>query len=180
MVKMDDVDSQATQNKVTAELYGGANMGSAPNWDGNDMWPVVPELLNNNDITDPKVKFPNSYVVDNTWVSGDKGNLALNLSVQGYSLTLDIVNAVITMKLAGDRTTADNGIIAGVIDTESLIAELKKIAGSFDQSLCDGPTFESIAQQIRAASDIMANGTNGNPTRPATPSASAWASTPRL
>ena len=73
MVKMDNVDSQATQSGVTASLYGGANMGSPPNWDGNDMWPVVPELLNNDNINDPKVKFPNSFVVDNTWVSGSQG-----------------------------------------------------------------------------------------------------------
>ena len=163
MVKMDNVDSQANQTGVTSSLYGGASLGSPPNWDGNDMWPVVPELLNNSDKNDPKVKFPNSFVADNTWVSGSQGTLALSLSVQGYDLTLNIVNAVITMKLSADRKSASGGIIAGVIDTESLVTELRQIAGSFDQSLCSGSTFDSVAQEIKAASDIMNDGSNGDP-----------------
>jgi hypothetical protein len=50
-----------------------------------------------------------------------------------------------------------------VLDTEELVAAMKAVAGSFDISLCSGPTFDSIAQQIRAASDIMSDGTNGDP-----------------
>ncbi len=165
MVKMDNVDSQANQDGITAALYGGAKMGSAPVWDGTDKWPVVPELLNGGNINDPKVQFAKSFVADNTWVSGSQGDLALNLAVQGYNLTLNIGKAVITMKLAGDRKSASGGIIAGVINTEDLVSQLKKVAGSFDPSLCDGPTFESIAQQIRVASDIMSNGTNGDPSK---------------
>ena len=39
------------------------------------------------------------------------------------------------------------------------LAEFKKVAGSFDPGLCDGPTFDSIANQLAAASDIMLTGT---------------------
>lgn len=167
MVKMDNVDSQATQSGVNAALYGGANLGSPPKWDGTDQWPVVPELLGGNPPSenDPLVTFPKSFVVNNTWVSGSQGKLSLSLSVQGYSLTLDIVKAVITMNLSPDRKSATGGIIAGVINTDSLVSELRKIAGSFDKSLCSGSTFDSIAQQIKAASDIMDDGSNGDPSK---------------
>ncbi len=64
------------------------------------------------------------------------------------------------------RTQApSDGTIAGVIDTEQFISELAKVAGSFDTSLCSGSTFDSIAQQIRQASDIMSDGTNGDPSK---------------
>ncbi len=46
-----------------------------------------------------------------------------------------------------------------MLDTEKFIDQLKQVAGSFDPSLCSGPTFDSIAQQIRSASDIMVDGT---------------------
>ena len=37
-------------------------------------------------------------------------------------------------------------------------------AGSLDVSLCDGTTFDSIANQIRVASDILADGSNASGT----------------
>ncbi len=167
MVKMDNLDANADQTAINASLYGGAKLDPPPNWDGNDMWPVFPELLNNGDINDPKVTFPTSYVAGGTWVSGSPGNLNLAISIQGFDLALNITEAQIGMDISGTGTsaTATNGIIAGVIETEVLIGELKKIAGGFDPTLCEGSTFESIAQQIRSASDIMSDGTNGEPAK---------------
>ncbi|MCA9599581.1 MAG: hypothetical protein KC776_40005 [Myxococcales bacterium] len=164
MVKMDNLDANADQTAIKAALYGGAKLDPPPNWDGNDEWPVFPELLNNGDINNPKVKFDTSYVAGGTWVSGSPGTLNLAVSIQGFDLNLNITQAQIGMDVSGTGTnaTASNGIIAGVIETEVLINELKKIAGGFDPNLCDGATFDSIAQQIRAASDIMKDGTNGD------------------
>jgi hypothetical protein len=56
-------------------------------------------------------------------------------------------------------------VIAGAIETEQFVNELQKVAGSFDLSLCSGSTFDSIAAQIRQASDIMSDGTNGDPAK---------------
>ena len=129
------------------------------------MWPVLPELLSNpTDINSAKVQFPDSYVTGGTWVSGSQGDLNLSLSISGYSLALKITKAVITADLSdvGSTAKATKGLIAGIIPTEQLISELKKIAGSFDKSMCEGSTFETIAQSIRGASDIMADGTNGD------------------
>lgn len=170
MIKLDNLEdpaSKANQTGIAAALYGGASLGAAPAWDGSDMWPVLPELLNNGDINDPKVKFPASYLNGGTWVSGGKGTLDLTISISGFELSLQIVNAQIAMDVTGVGTgaAATNGTIAGLINTEQLITELKKIAGGFDASLCESNTFESIAMQIRQASDIMADGTNGDPSK---------------
>lgn len=179
---LDNLDANADQTAIDGALYGGAKFDalvdctatpndpncSAPKFDGSDAWPVLPELLTNPaDINSSKVKFPSSYVSGGTWVSGTEGTLDLTISISGYTLALKITKAVLTMKVngTGSTATATDGIIAGVIPTEQLVAELKKVAGSFDTNLCDGATFESIAQQIRAASDIMSDGTNGDATK---------------
>ncbi len=185
ILKLDNIDTNPDQTAINASLYGGANFESLvkadcaadpppvplpancspPLFDGSDMWPVLPELLTDpTNIDTPKVTFPTSYVSAGTWVSGDgAGTLNLTISIQGFDLTLGIARAVITMKVQGD--TATDGIIAGVIPTDQLIGELQKVAGGFDPGLCDGPTFDSIAQQIKAASDIMADGSNGDSTK---------------
>ncbi|MCA9643092.1 MAG: hypothetical protein KC492_20480, partial [Myxococcales bacterium] len=82
------------------------------------------------------------------------------ISIQGFTLNLVITNAVITANIS-DQSNVTGGIIAGVLDTDGLIDELRKVAGAVDPSLCSGSTFDSIATQIRAASDIMKDGTNG-------------------
>ncbi|MEZ4223702.1 MAG: hypothetical protein R3B13_22330 [Polyangiaceae bacterium] len=166
MLRLDNLDSEANQTGITASLYGGADLGGPPNWDGNDMWPVFPELLNNGDINDPKVKFPNSYVSGGTWVSGSKGTVDLSVSVGGKGISLVITNAVITMDITGTGTSASatNGVISGVIKTTQLTSEIEKIAGDLTSGqLCPGnPTLEGALVSIRQASDIMSDGTNGD------------------
>ncbi|MBW2527062.1 MAG: hypothetical protein JRI23_22970, partial [Deltaproteobacteria bacterium] len=161
LIKVDDLgDGSDYSASLLAKLYAGGDLGNAPAWDGNDQWPVLPELLNDpTDVESSKVQFPSSYVNAGTWVSGDKGELSLTIGIQGYELTLTISEAVITMDLASPRSGGSTqGLIAGVIETEPLIEELRKIAGNFDTGLCEGSTFDSIADQLRQASDIMANG----------------------
>ena len=165
IMHMKNLEDQATQTGIDTALYAGSMLMAPPNWDGADIWPVTFEFLNNGDINSPKVTFPTAYMVDGTWVSGSKGNLDLTVAVQGFELTLNIKNAIITMDLTGvgSTATAVNGTIAGLLETADFVEQLREIAGTLDVSLCEGSTFESIAQQIRAASDIMRDGTNGNP-----------------
>jgi hypothetical protein len=162
MLDMSTLGTSADCNSMTTKLYGGANLGAPPKFDGTDMWPLIPELLN--DTMDPasaKIVFAKSYVVKNTWVSGTKGTVKLALSISGFTISLDINSAVITVDLDGDRNGGTNGTIAGVIQTEALISEISKVAAAFDESFCDpnSPTLQSILNQIRQASDIMADGT---------------------
>lgn len=166
LLEIDGLGTAPSYSPLAARLLIGTQlmdmngMDMAPTWTGDDEWPIAQEFLN--DPTDPKsskVQFADSYMVENTWVSNSTGSLNLNVSVAGYSLSLPIVNAVITMDINPDRSGAVNGVIAGILPTEQLITELQKVIGAFEPSLCSGGTAESIFNQIRQASDIMADGT---------------------
>ena len=176
IVNIDDLGAGQNYDPLTAGLFAGVTlvddphaampMELTPAFDGTDLWPVAPELLAtgspmDNCQDDPctsQVVFNQAYMTDGTFVSGSPGSLDLALSVAGFSLNLTIAQAVISMDINEARTDAQNGTIAGVIPVEQLISELQKVAGSFDEGLCSGTTFESIADQIRQASDIMADG----------------------
>lgn len=164
LFRMLNLDSNPNQSSVNAKFYHAAELGLVPKWDGSDAWPVVPELLTNpNDIESSLFQFPTSYVANGMWVSGNgSGTLDISLDLSGSGILLRITHPVVTMTIAPNGNVTD-GIIAGVIPTESFVLELKKLAGSFDPSLCSGPTMDSIVTQIRQASDIMQDGTNGDP-----------------
>ncbi|EYF07884.1 hypothetical protein [Chondromyces apiculatus] len=160
ILQLDGLGADASYNPLTARLFVGASLGAAPAWDGNDEWPLVREFLN--DPTDPtssKVVFSDSYVADNTWVSGKNATLNLSIAVAGFNINLPIQNAVIAMDLSADHTGATNGTIAGVLPTEQLITELKKVIGAIQESLCSGTAAETIFNQIRQASDVLQDGT---------------------
>ena len=172
MLHIEKLGTGDNYNPIPSKLYAGGKLVDAmgmeilPKWDGTDAWPVIPELLNGGNIEDPKIKFPNAYLVKDaksgarTWVSGGKADITLNLSVAGFTLSLTIGSALVATDIDASNAKGTNGTIAGILDTEQLISELAKVAGSFDPSLCPpSSTFESIAQQIRQASDIMTDGT---------------------
>lgn len=167
MLDMEKLGSGSDYNPLTTQLYAGSNLNATPKWDGTDAWPVVPELLNDpTDITKgSKVSFPSSYVTGNTWVSGSKGTVVLSLSISGFSLELPISSAQIMVTLDPSHKKGTKGIIAGVLETDKLVSELKKVAGSFDSTLCSGSTIDNITAQIEQASDIMKDGTQ-DPTKP--------------
>jgi hypothetical protein len=160
MLSMDKLGAGANYKGLVTKLYGGADLGAAPKFDGSDSWPVIPDLLTDpTDIASAKVQFKNAYVVNNTWVSGSKGDVTLNLTIAGFSLSLPIASAVITMELSADHKSATKGTIAGVLPTDTLTSELRKVAGTFATSLCSGPTIDGIVSQIEQASDILKDGT---------------------
>jgi hypothetical protein len=167
MMDMDKLGAGAEYNPLLVRLYAGGDLGASPKFDGTDAWPVRPELLNDpNDIKSAKIQFPNSYVVNNTWVSGTKGTVNLGLSISGFTLNLTIASAYITMEMDASHKHGTKGVIAGVLNADTLVGELQKVAGSFDPTFCDptNATFQSIATQILQASDILSDGTQ-DPTK---------------
>jgi hypothetical protein len=165
MLSMEKLGAGNTYNPLVTRLYGGANLGKAPLFDGTDKWPVRPELLTDPvDIKTAKVIFKDSYLVGNTWVSGSKGNVDLELSISGFSLKLTIASALMTMNLDEAHKNATIGTIAGVIATETLITEIKKVAGAFNTAFCSGATIDQLTAQIEQASDILQDGSQ-DPTK---------------
>lgn len=165
MLSVEKLGTGTEYNPLLTRLYGGATLDPPPLFDGTDRWPVRPELLSAPpDLKSAKVQFAKSYLVKNTWVSGTKGNVNLDLSISGFSLSLNIASAVITMELDAEHKTVKNGTIAGVLETEVLATELKKVAGAFSPTLCDGATIDGIISQLEQASDILKDGTQ-DPTK---------------
>ncbi|MFO0551697.1 MAG: hypothetical protein U0271_25145 [Polyangiaceae bacterium] len=145
----------------TAENYDPLNTLLLAGKEGvGTTWKAAPEFLNNPaDINSSKVKFPESYLNANTWVSGSKGTLTLSIAIAGFDLDLNINSAVISMELDAGHTTATNGVIAGVLNTAELVDQLRSVIGAVDPSFCEGAAVEGILNQITMASDIMADGT---------------------
>lgn len=158
IVDLPDLGPEKNYDPLKAYLLGGKNgtpMGTPTTWE------LVPELLTGTTPDSAKVKFATSYLTDNTWVSGEKGTVNLSLAIAGFSINLGINSALLSMKLDDAHNKATSGVIAGVLKTEDFITELKKVVGAFSQDLCMGQAVESILNQIRQASDIMADGSNG-------------------
>jgi hypothetical protein len=151
-----------TASGLKGFLLGGANFaalndGGAPTFTTADNWPVLPSTVTDTtNARSAKIQFPNAYVVNGTFVNGTPGEVDLSLSIGGVFITLTIKQATITM----NQSVTNSGIIAGVLNTEDLITQLQMVAGRISTSLCSGQAFQSIAAQIRQASDIMSDGTN--------------------
>ena len=154
---------------ATGKLFAGAQLVDAmgmdivPKFDGTDVWPVSASLLSDPmDPTSSTVVFPQAYVVGDTWVSGpNDAKVSIQLTISGFTVSLDINKAYITVDLAADNKSGTNGTIAGVLNTEQLVSQIGKVAAAFDTSFCDptSPTLVSILNQLRQASDIGADGT---------------------
>jgi hypothetical protein len=165
IVRIESLGSGANYVNLAAPYYVGSDRGMPPLFDGSDVWPVAVELLNDpGDVTTSKIRFSESYVNQNVWVSGTPGTLPVLMVWNGGVMTLQVHHAIMSMRLSADRSTVDEGTISGILDPDELIAELQRIAGAISPSLCEATTFEGVANQMRKASDIMLDGSQ-NPSQ---------------
>ena len=172
----DSAGSTASATGLTGILlaggsYSAANDGGAPTWDTNTHWPIVPTLMTGCTPetgcpagTDPNsaatIKFDSAYQAGGTFVNGSPASLSLTLSIGGQALTVNISSALITFQPSGAGAVT-NGTIAGTIVAQDLVNQLQSVAGSISSSLCSGSAFQSIAQQILQAADIVIDPSSG-------------------
>ena len=162
--------------------YANAHDGGAPTWDTTTHWPIVPTIMNGcnamtgcgsgctygsaagacavNPLTAATITFPMAYQAGGTFVNGSPASLALNLSIGGQSLSINVHSALITFQPKAPGSITD-GTIAGVLITSELVSALQSVAGNISTSLCSGSAFQSIAQQIEQASDIVIDSSSG-------------------
>jgi hypothetical protein len=153
-------DDPAQSNvQVGGQDFIGGSFGGVPTFTLADNWPVLASSLQDPSRPDTaKTRFSSAYVASGTWVGyADAASFALLFN--GIPIDLTIHHAVVTFDHTSPNKAA-NGTIAGVIDTEEFIAVLRAVAGRISDSLCNGSAFDSIATQIRQASDILKDGTN--------------------
>jgi hypothetical protein len=161
MIRLDKVGSLPSYSPLPGLMYAGTKTASPPTWNGNDMWPVDVTSLNGGNVDTPKVVFTGGYMNARTWVGAPPtGDITLPLVFGGVDWPITLAHAQITMRVAADGRSASEGVVSGAIATEEYILALKQVAGRISTSLCNGSAFESIAQQIRQAADIMLTGAN--------------------
>jgi len=144
------------------KVFGGTSLGSTPQYDGTDVWPVTPEILG--DPLDPEsstLVFENSSITGDTFDSGSQETFVLTLPIEINNeitlLKLTLYGAHVIMTMSEDRKSATGGVIAGVLNTEEFIDQVKKIGFILD--VCNEPQYEAIVDYARRSSDIMTDGT---------------------
>jgi hypothetical protein len=154
-------DAKQSNTGLSGSLSLGGKFGGVPTFTTADKWPVRAEGLSV--ATDPKsakARFTGAYVENGRFISGAPTSIPMGLFTSGGAV-FDVVvhQATITF----DHTApgkAMNGTIAGVLDTDELIASFKKYAGFFSTRLCSQVALDTIVQQLREASDIVVDGKN--------------------
>ncbi len=165
LIRIEELGPGSSYSGLDASVLVAGELDMAPSWSGTDTWPVYCEYMSTclvsgtPQISDGNVslsRYPDSYVVGGTWVSSLGGPFYMSL-LFGDGL-FPIRLARITLDL-NTPSSPGAGRVSGVIDTEEFIEAFVKSAGHISTSLCEGPTIESIKQSVRAASDIMKDGT---------------------
>lgn len=164
LLQIQGITPGATGTFFTYAATGSFPPNQAPQWDGLDAWPIRSTSLGNGKPPGPSCLYSMSTVSggagQRVWQSHTTCSIELILTSQGYEMTIPLREVRMTAVLSDDNTKMTSGRIGGVIDTEQFVAEMAKVAGSLDPSLCPpSATFESIAMQIRQASDILLDGT---------------------
>lgn len=158
---LEGLGAGANQASLASKMYTGTTLGMPPKFDGSDCWPVTPAgLANPADIASATSFFPMGSVAANHWDSGPtSATVPLTIDVGGFEIHLNLHFARVSMDLDANHLGSQVGQLGGVIATAELVAEMKKVAGSFDPSLCSGATIDSIVSQLQQASDILQDGT---------------------
>jgi hypothetical protein len=162
LMEMDCLYPTGDDPSFSTKVFAGTPLGMTPKWDGTDKWPVDPDLLNNPmDPESSSIVFTACSVTGQKFDSGSNGLIVLTIpvSLNGNSTTLKLTlyAARVTMTLAADRKSATGGIIGGVLKTEELVTEAKKIG--YLLGICTSSTLTQVETLIRQASDIMSDGT---------------------
>ena len=157
--------------------YAVKNGGATPSWDTTTHWPILPTFINGcsptsgcpagtDPVANAQIKFPSAYQAGGTFVSGSPGEIDLPLSFifplgpGSNEAFIRVHSAVITFQPKAPGSVTD-GTIAGAVVTTDFVNALKSVAGQISTSLCSGSAFQSIAQQIEQASDIIVDPTSG-------------------
>jgi hypothetical protein len=173
----DAAGNTTTATGLTGVLLGGGNYpashgGGVPSWDLSTHWPIRPETLigcaasvgcppGTDPIANAQVQFPHAYQARGTFVNGSPATLVpILLGLGNVTMPLLIHSATITFDPAAPGSVT-NGTIAGVLDTQELVNGFQAVAGSISTSLCSGSAFQSVAQQIEQASDIVIDPSTG-------------------
>ncbi|HEY8040772.1 MAG TPA: hypothetical protein VIF15_13295 [Polyangiaceae bacterium] len=149
LLSIDKLGAGARYSPLPGTLYRAAPAGSV-SWNGGDVRPV--------DQAAPALAFSGGYMNQRVWVGQPPlGPVLFDLHFDNGTTAppVPVQHTQLAMVVDASNATASLGVFSGVVATTDFIAWLKQIAGSISTSLCSGSAFDSIAQQINQASDIV-------------------------
>jgi hypothetical protein len=143
---------------LITKVYGGAQLGMAPAWKGNDCWPVVYEdLKNGKDISSAKSVYLDAKLVKNVWESNGKTDVVLPLTVLNQTVPLRLYQVRMSVKLDPTHKGGALGQLGGFVKTEEFVKAVRTAAGSISKQYCQ--LFDlNLADTIRRSSDMLDDG----------------------
>lgn len=162
MIDVVGLTSSPTQSGSAPGLgFEGASFPGTPTWTTADDWPVYPNWLPEGGLpAGSLISFPDGSLDAGAWSSGAMTTdvpMLIPIGLQAMELVIHHASASF---VHATPTTAATGTVSGILFTQELIAQLQAAAGYISTSLCSGSAFDSIAQQIEQAQDIVHDGTN--------------------
>ena len=157
-IQVTDLDDTPIQtcDGIKGQVFTSDAYGAHPAFDDTTDWPVLPESLNDGASLTAGAKaaladgyVQNGVVVLENWRDAP---VPLHLVFDGKTLDLSVHHAIITFDHA-DAPDASSGVLAGVLDTDELIAALAPVLPPCCEDGC-------TADPIRDASDILSDATN--------------------
>lgn len=161
LMKIDNFTTE-DNSKAPASVYVANDFNmkmGAPTFSENETgWQIVDgSLTDGKTIANAKLTFPDAYIANGYWVSGDfgKGRINLNISLSGADISLPIDSGIISFKVA-DGT---DGTIAGAMNIEALREALTPVAKRF--GICPGnATYEQVISTLTQSADLVSGAPN--------------------
>lgn len=157
---LEDLADGTDDPYVPAKLYLAEALPDhqKPAWDGTDQRRVLPMSVSGG-LDAPLVTFPNGYLRDNVWVSGEPStvDVYLPLGKTGVLLPLHAVSAVMAFRLNDAHVTVVDGTgqFAGAIPASSLETMLAPFVKT--QTLfCPGtPQYDAFFSKVQTSPDVV-------------------------
>lgn len=168
IIHVSGLDGDATQSTtgLKGQLFEGAKLTSPPRWDGTDEWPVLPGTLADGTLAGgSKTQFNDASVKLGLFQGAAGTSFSLRLPLGDAEIVVPIDKAILSFQKPVNGVEATGGTIAGVVNTARFNSEFLKMAGYISTTLCSASTAAQVTAQFAQASDIMSDGTNGDPTK---------------
>jgi len=162
ILAIDGLGTGSSYSPLSGALFTSVPLASPPAWNGSDVFDADSRSAGGS-IAAPLTTFSNAYVNGGVFVSRVIPKARIALPLFGSTDPIEVSHLQITGTIDVDGGI-HGGILSGVIATDELILQMRNAAGRISTSLCSASAFESIADQIRTAQDILVDGSI-DPTR---------------
>jgi hypothetical protein len=155
LVTIDGLDPARDATGLRAAL-----LLAGPRADDGMSWAQSAESFDANGA--PLIAFSGGFVNRGVFVAGPQSGVGqLTLGVErGVTFTFPVTHMQIVATVSADGTALTDGVVAGIFPVEAFVSAARPIAVGIDRSsICKGSAFESIAQQLRQAAEILVDGT---------------------